>query len=197
MNCRRAMCLVYVLAILAAAGSAAWAFTDTSMEPNYHRYQVYTNEPLKIVCDQALNPATVGAASIVVHDLKTNQDIAGATSLATTNVNNDTLIFTPSAACQTYAGSTCFPWAERLQVTIDSGVQDLHGAGFTGSLPYLGVFVATFRTICSGPCRKTASRSTPSSIRTCCWASTPTIRKAPTRRSTTTSPAWRAPRRGR
>jgi hypothetical protein len=136
MKCLRvgSSCLVFALALAFAFPGVASAFQVKTMQPNYHRYQVFTDEPLTLVCDQALDPSTVGPGVILIQDLKTNQSVTGTVSLATTNATNDTLILTPSGGH--------FPWAERLQVQISAAVHDLTGASFTGSLPYLGVFVA-------------------------------------------------------
>ncbi len=114
--------------------SAALAFDLVSMQPHYDRFQVFTDEPLVLVFDASLNAGTVGADTIIIDDLKAGGQIAGTTTLETTTLVDDTLVFTPSAGV--------FPFAHRLQVNLSADLRDTGGAAFTGALPQLGVFVA-------------------------------------------------------
>ncbi|MDP8223742.1 MAG: S8 family serine peptidase [Candidatus Lernaella stagnicola] len=125
--------LAGVLISLSFLGTA-WGFDLVSMQPRYDRYEVFTDEPLVLVFDQSLDPASVGADAVVIDDLKEGGTIAGTTSLESTTVADDTLVFTPTTGF--------FPFARRLQVSLSTDLEDLGGAGFSGELPHLGVFVA-------------------------------------------------------
>jgi hypothetical protein len=132
---RLAVALALFLAA-ATVGSAApaFAFGLVSMQPNYHRFEVYATEPLTLVFDQSLDPATVTTDSVAIDDLRTGEAIAGAAELNSTTLPDDTLVFTP--------GGGEFPWAERLQVGLAEELLDVDGQPFGGELPHLGVFVA-------------------------------------------------------
>jgi Subtilase family len=130
---RRFFALV-IFAALAAVVCPAHAFDLTSMQPHYDRYQVYTDEPLVLVFDASLDIGTVAADAIIIDDLKAGVSFAGVVSLATTNVADDTLVFTPAGGV--------FPFAHRLQVDLSGDLRDTSGAAFIGTLPKLGVFVA-------------------------------------------------------
>ncbi|NLH49070.1 MAG: hypothetical protein GX444_10755 [Myxococcales bacterium] len=129
---RRFWILSFILLLLGLPAVAS-AFSLVSMQPNYDRYLVYTTEPLVLVFDQSLNPATVGEDAVAITDLKTSLAVDGAVSLSTTNVADDTLTFTPTGR---------FPFGDRLQAAVDEAVEDLSGDGLTGDLPSLGVFAA-------------------------------------------------------
>ncbi len=121
------------LAAVWLAPQVAQAFTLLSMEPNYDRYVVQGTEPLVLVFDQSLNPATVGADAVTITNLRTNTTVAGATTLGTTTVADDTLTFAPSAGK--------FVFGRRLQVALAAEIRDLNGGAFGGSFPKKGVFV--------------------------------------------------------
>jgi len=112
----------------------AYGFDLVSMQPNYHRYQIFTTEPLVLVFDASLDSGTVSDNSIIITNLHTSEIVDGVVALSQTNMADDTLTFTPSDGV--------FPFGRRLQVQIDPGLKDLGGLSFTGTLPYLGVFVA-------------------------------------------------------
>jgi len=112
----------------------AVAFDLVDMQPHYGRYEVFTDEPLTLVFDSSLDAGTVGADAIVITSLNTGGDIAGVITLETTTLTNDTLLFVPDGGV--------FPFAERLQVTLDDALRDIGANAFTGELPDLGVFVA-------------------------------------------------------
>ena len=125
-------CLTLFICLLGAA--PALAFQLESMQPHYGRFEVFTDEPLVLVFDQSLDSATVGDESIVITNLFSGETLDGAITLETTNLADDTLVFTPD-------GGT-FVFGRRLQVALNDDLLDMGGGSFTGTLPDLGVFVA-------------------------------------------------------
>jgi len=123
-----------MVALFVCLPAVAMAFSLVSMQPNYGRFEVFTDEPLVIVFDQSLDATTVQTTAVAVADLETGAPLVGATALGTTTIENDTLVFTPTGGR--------FPFARRLLVELDDDLRDLTGGEFTGELPHKAVFVA-------------------------------------------------------
>lgn len=122
-----------LLFILVWTPGVASAFELVEMSPAFDSPLVRTTDPLSATFDASLDPATVAGDTIFVTDNVTGDTVWGVLSVATVNVENDTVVFTPDDRWR---------WGRRYLLTITSGVQSLAGEPFLGALPYEGLFVA-------------------------------------------------------
>jgi hypothetical protein len=122
----------------------------SSASPAYSTSGVATNSTIQLVFNNPIDPATVNSTTlpVMVGWNPPNSVIAGAYTLSTTNVSNDTVTFTPD---------TPFPVSTQIWVGACNGPYDLAGdnAAYNGCYTQLTYFT-TASTIASGQPANTA-----------------------------------------
>jgi hypothetical protein len=110
------------------------ALVATSATPSYSAGGVATNSTIQLVFNNPLDPATVNSTTLpIMVGWNSNAEIAGSYILSTTNVNNDTVTFTPD---------TPFPVSTQIWVGACNGPYDLAGdsAAFNGCYTQITYF---------------------------------------------------------
>jgi hypothetical protein len=125
----------------------------SSATPAYSTGGVATNSTIQLVFNHPLDPATVNSTTLpIMIGWNSNAEIAGAYTLSTTNVSNDTVTFIPD---------TPFPVSTQIWVGACNGPYDLAGdnAAINGCYTQLTYF-NTASTIASGQPANTAFQVT-------------------------------------
>ena len=111
----------------------AAAFDVLTMTPNFASRQVKTTATLVVVFAESLDPATVDDTSFFVAESATGAEFPGGISFDTTNLENDTVVFSPDVVWE---------WGRRYRLTVTDDVLDTQGNAFDGTLPADGLLVA-------------------------------------------------------
>ncbi len=115
----------------------AFALSLIDQDPHLGMFQNLTADPMRLVFDESINPATVDSASIfVAYESDADTRVGVGYEFETTNVSNDTLVLTPTE------NDNRWPFATRLTINISGDLQSAGGAAFDGQYAFGQVFVA-------------------------------------------------------
>jgi len=130
---KRFLANLLVLMMLLSLPTIAAAMSITHQFPTFVSHMVLTVDPMIVIFDQSLDTSSVDDDSFYVTLLGDTDHIDGNINIETTNLTNDTVVFTATAD---------WPWATRLQLHITSDVTSNTGDPFNEVLDTDGIFVA-------------------------------------------------------
>jgi hypothetical protein len=127
-----------LLIALAVVPAAAFGLSITAMNPNLHQFVCRTGDPLRVRFDASIDPATLSAETFAVAEKATGEPVAGDLSLDTTDLENDTVVFTPPA----HGAGWRFRFGTRYVVSIAPELSGVGDDPFDGDYPFGTEFVA-------------------------------------------------------
>ncbi|MDP8256101.1 MAG: S8 family serine peptidase [Candidatus Alcyoniella australis] len=125
----RARLFVMIAAALVAFPSAAPALSIIDQDPHMGTFKMVVDEPLIVQFDAPVNPATLDDSTFYVTVVGGGAHVAGTLSLDAA----DSVVFTPSAP---------WPWAQRQELHVTSGLLSSGGLAFDGVYPFGAQFIA-------------------------------------------------------
>ncbi len=120
---------------------SAFALSLTGQDPHIGMFQNLTSDPMTLIFNDSLNPASVNADSVFVaweSDANTHVDLEY--EIRTTTLSNDTLILSPTQ------NENRWPFARRLTINITAELRSSGDAAFDGQYTFGQVFVANIPT---------------------------------------------------
>lgn len=124
---------VFAALIFVSAISTSHALSIVSQWPTLNTWEHRTAWPASLVFSASLNTSTVTPSSFWVTREDTQATVAGTISFAKTNVNNDTVVFTPSQRWKI---------GVRYRFHVTSDVKSTGGDSFDGNFPNDGFFAS-------------------------------------------------------
>lgn len=128
--------LLVAAVFVAVFGGEALALSLIDQAPRLDLFQNLTVNPMRLVFDLSLDPATVTESSVyVTYEADETRQVAVDFSFETTTLADDTLILTPSENNQLW------PFARRLVLHLTTALESTGGSPFDGEFPWGEVFV--------------------------------------------------------
>ena len=125
--------LVMLCLLSALTASSVWGLSMTRMSPNLDQFICKTIDPLQAVFDRSIDGTTLDDDTFYITIEGQTEHLAGTLSLTSTNLTNDTIIFTPD---------TQFEFGAHYQIQISVGLLGLDTTPFDGVYPEGEIFVA-------------------------------------------------------
>ncbi len=123
---------LYAMIISVLTAAPVFALDITGQDPIFDTFVIGVEEPITLIFDASLNPATVTAGNVKLTRVDTSEDVAAALSVQTTTLADDTIVITPNDDLR---------FGKRYRITLEAGLTDAGGAPFSGNYPFGADFV--------------------------------------------------------
>lgn len=126
---RRIAPFVYALVLIA---SPALALDLVSQDPRFETFVIGVEEPVTLVFDASLAPASVTTDSVFLTRVDDASVVAASVAVGTTNIADDTVVLTPDADLR---------FGVRYRLTVTGDLEDTGANAFSGGYPFGREFV--------------------------------------------------------
>ncbi len=128
---RRSTLYLIIFSLLMAAPVSA--LDIVGQDPVFDTFVIGVEEPVTLIFDASLNPATVTAGNVILTRVDTDVVVAATLSVETTTLPDDTIVITPNDELR---------FGKHYRISLEAALTDAGGAPFSGVYPFGTDFAA-------------------------------------------------------